>query len=162
MPVKRKNFDLISKRIDGLEGATRNKMRVALQESLEDGRDKLRELIDQRGTGRTWYGGWGSMPHGTPGRTGSSPGRNATGKMRDSATFEMSADSKYRVRGRFGWLGRLGDSKYMPMQDQGFTHWLTGEHIEGMMAIRDARQYADEQFERRAEKVARELANFDF
>ncbi len=162
MPVKRKNFDLISKKVDGLEGATRQKMKAALQESLEDGRDRLRELIAERGTGRTWYGDWGSMPHGTPGRTASSPGRSATGRMMDAATFTMSNDTKNRVRGRLGWLGRLGDLKYAPMQDQGFEHWITGEQIEGMMAMRDAARYTDEQFERRAEKVARELANFDF
>ena len=162
VPVKRRNFERISKRIDGLEGAARTKMRVAMQDSLEDGRDRLRELISERGTGRSWYGDWGSMPHGTPGRTGSSPGRSATGRMIDAATYEISSDTKHRVRGRFGWLGRLGDAKYMPMQDQGFKHWITGEQIAGMMAMRDAARYADEKFEGRAEKVARELADFDF
>lgn len=162
MPVKISGFTRLSKSAEGLEGAARRKMRVAMQDSLEDGRDELRDLIEQRGTQRQWAGDWGSMPHGKRGRTASAPGRDAFGRMKDAATYEISADTKHRVRGRFGWLGRLGDGKYMPMQDSGFRHWITGEEIEGMHALRDAREYADKRFERRAEVIAKELADFDF
>ena len=162
MPVKRRGFERLSKVAKGLEPATRNKVRVAMQESLEEGRDELRRLIDERGTGRTWYGDWGSMPHGTPGRTASKPGRNASGNMRELASFEISADTKNRVRGRFGWLGRLGSNSYVIAQDQGFRHWITGEQIQGMRAVRDAAIHADQEFERRAEKIAIDLANFRY
>lgn len=157
-----KNFVTMGRKVGALESTSRTMMRGAIQESLEDGVKEARKLIASRGTGRTWYGDWGSWPNGQPGRTGSRPGRVASGRMLDALTFEMRPDTSGRVRGRFGWVGRLGDLKYAPMQDQGFKHWITGENIKGMLALRDAGLFADEMLNIRSERIAKRLADLDF
>lgn len=157
-----RGFDRVSKRIGQVGPELHRQLKGALQESLEDGRDEMRRQIETRGTGKTWVANWDSWAHATPGRRGSMPGRVASGNMRDMATFEMSGDTKYRIRGRVGWLGRLGKNKYFIAQDQGFTHHITGQQVQGMMILRNINNYVDDRFEERAEGIARKIANLDF
>lgn len=160
-PVIR-GFANISKRVGEAPAVLQLRLKAALQESLEEGRDEMRRLIEARGSRSPWVANWDGWKNAHPGRRGSEPGRVASGKMRDMATFTMSSDTKYRVRGRVGWVGRLGKNRYFTAQDQGFTHHITGQQIEGMMVLRDAARKVDEEFEKRAEKIARDVANFDF
>lgn len=82
--------------------------------------------------------------------------------MQERVTFEMSSDTKYRVRGRVGWVGRLGKDRYFVAQDQGYRHHITGEMVQGMMILRDIGAFVDDRFEERAERIARSIANLDF
>ena len=157
-----RGFDSISRRIGQVGPALHSELKSALQESLEEGRDEFRQRIANSGTGKTWAGNWGRWSHGHPGRTGSSPGRVASGRMLDRVTFEMSSDTKYRIRGRIGWLGRLGDDRYFVAQDQGFVHNITGQKVAGMMILRDINNFVDDRFEEKAERVAKRIANLDF
>lgn len=160
--VVKRGFERISKKVGDAGPALRRELGGALQESLEEGRDEMQRRIENAGTGKTWVANWDKWRNAQPGRRGSSPGRVASGNMRDSATYEMTSDSKYRVRGRVGWLGRLGKNVYFIAQDEGFKHHITGEQIKGMMILRDIGGFVDDEFERRAETIARRIANFDF
>lgn len=155
-------FSRISKRVDGLEGSTRDSMRAVIADSVKTGELTMADAIQTRGTGRTWKPGWSTstLPNAFYGRTGSIPGRVATGEMRDLVTSSVDADSKFRVRGRFGWL--RGMQAYFDLQDEGFVHSLTGQRIEGMHARRDAMEMAELEFQQGAERVAKAIADWRF
>lgn len=157
-----RGFDAISKKIGEVGPELHRQLKGALQESLEDGRDEMRRRIESGGTGKTWVANWDRWANAHPGRRASSPGRVASGRMRDRVTFEMSSDTKYRVRGRVGWTGRLGKDRYFVAQDQGFRHHITGERVQGMMILRDIGNFVDQRFEERAERIARSIADLDF
>lgn len=157
-----RGFDRVSKRIGQVGPELHRQLKGALQESLEEGRDEMQRRISNSGTGKTWVANWDSWAHAHAGRRGSYPGRVASGRMRDQVTFEMSSDTKYRIRGRVGWVGRLGEDRYFIAQDQGFRHHITGEMVKGMMILRDIGRFVDERFEERAEDIARSIARLDF
>lgn len=156
-------FRRISKLSGGIGGELQRQLKSALQESLEEGRDEMRRLIETRGTGKTWVANWDSWANATPGRRASAPGRVGSGRMRDEATFAMSPDTKNRIVGRVGWVGRIGaDRKYFMAQEQGFRHNITGQQIAGMMILRQVADFVDDRFAERAEAIALKLARFDF
>lgn len=162
MPVKLKGFERISKKVGMLEGVTRDEMRNVLEKSVEAGAESMRDTIRTSGTNKTWVAQWNNPPwkNAESGRTGSFNGRIASGEMLDKVVSSVDKDSKYRVRGRFGWL--RGSKPYMMYQDLGFRHAITGGAVEGMNAQRKAAEEADEVFQEGAERVARALARFDF
>lgn len=158
-------FTRVSRRVGEAGGVLHTRLREAMQESLEEARDEMRDRIAGDTGGKPqWVAKWKNPPWGNAhnGRTGSVGGRIASGNMIDKVTFEMSADTKYRVRGRVGWLGRLGKDRYVIAQDQGFKHAITGEQVKGMMILRSIGEFADNAFERRAEVIARDVAQFNF
>lgn len=160
MPVRKRGFQRISKQVGALSGVARDEMRNVIGQSTEAGAEAMRDRVRLSGTGKTWVGDWGGYPNGTPGRTGSFNGRIATGEMLDKIVSSVDTDSKFRVRGRFGWL--RGSKPYFMFQDEGFRHALTGQLIEGMQAIRQGNEVAEEVFQEGAERVARQLARFEF
>lgn len=103
----------------------------AMERSLEKGEEAMKEAIATRGTGKTW-----SHPWGRNGRTGSYPGRVDTGAMQGDVRGVVTEVSEKRVEGNLGWDDN--SPMYYALQDQGFTHVITGEDIEGMRALRDA------------------------
>jgi hypothetical protein len=160
--ITKRGFENISAKVGNAGGALRDELRAALQESLEEGRDEMQRRIQISGTGKTWVANWDDWKNATAGRRGSTPGRVAKGHMRDSVTYSMSGDTKYRVRGRVGWTGRLGDDRYFIAQDQGFKHAITGQKVKGMLILRDIGKFVDDRFERRARVVAQRIARLDF
>ncbi len=157
-----RGFDAISKKVGEAGPELHRQLKGALQESLEEGRDEMRRRIGESGTGNTWVANWDSSVNAHPDRRASMPGRVASGRMQERVTFEMSSDTKYRVRGRVGWVGRLGKDRYFVAQDRGYRHHITGEMVQGMMILRNIGAFVDDRFEERAERIARDIANLDF
>lgn len=119
-----------------------------LSDAAERGAEYVRYLISTRGTGRTWSGDWSRFPNGWPGRTGSTPGRVASGEMLDAVDSWVSSggsskDSKTRMA--FGFT--RARQAYFLSQEGGFKHNITGESIEGMHAISDANEFIRQQIE---------------
>ena len=112
---------------------------AVLSEAAARGAEYVRYAIMNRGTGKTWRGDWSRFPNAWPGRTGSTPGRNASGEMLDAVDSWVSSggdstDAKTRMA--FGFT--RARQEYFLAQEGGFTHNITGETIEGMHAISDA------------------------
>lgn len=108
----------------------------ALDRSLQKGEEAMKEAIATRGTGREW-----SHPWGRNGRTASKPGRIDTGEMQGDVRGVITEVSEQRVEGNLGWDDN--SPLYYALQDQGFTHVITGDEIEGMRALRDAAEVTE-------------------
>lgn len=109
---------------DGVEGIIR--------ENMDEGAKLMREMIETRGTGRTWKYPWN-------GRHGSYPGRDDTGHMKNSVSSNTTVSERGRVTGRFGWLGKRED--YFGFQEGGFEHVEAGITVEGMYAMQDSADF---------------------
>lgn len=101
----------------------------AIENSVEYGATVMKGLIETRGTGRQW-----TRPD-SFGRWSSSPGRVASGTMRDSVASSFNKTAKGNAVGRFGWLKNRED--YFRYQEGGFEH-PSGITVEGMYAMTDA------------------------
>lgn len=110
----------------------------ALEMAAERGEELVKYNIETRGTEASWSGDWGRMPHGTPGRNESSPGRVASGEMRDAVGSWVSRGVDGKTRMGFGWTNPATRRKYFIYQEAGFKHALTRGRVEGMYAIVDA------------------------
>ena len=80
---------------------------------------------------------------GTATGTKSGPGRVDTTLMIQSVKYRTEI-SNGSIVGEFGWLEN--QEMYFLYQDKGFTHWLSGEMIPGMMALMDAEAAARDEF----------------
>ena len=102
----------------------------AMQETVDEGARSMRNNIATRGTAKS-----------------GKAGRIDTGKMIndvDSSVDEVSTD---RVVGSFGWHEEnFSDRAYPLFQERGFRHYLSGELIEPMFALRDAQTQAETDF----------------
>lgn len=142
--------------ISGLDALTRisdsksilDRAEDALEEALEEGERAMKEAIATRGTGRTWEKPWG-------GRAGSFPGRIDTGDMQDDVNGEMLPRTTNTVSGRLGWDDN--SPFYYRLQEAGFTHSITGEEIEGMMALHDAADVAKRNLIQGLEQIGRSI-----
>lgn len=121
-----------------------------MENLVDRGADEMKQLIETRGTGRRWVGDWGSMPNGTPGRTGSIPGRVASGQMRDDVKSEVNAGTN-KVVGVFGWIDNT--ETYYLMQENRFFHRIGRFEVEGMHALRDAGRLIDQDFKPAMDKA---------
>lgn len=67
-------------------------------------------------------------------------GRIDSGDMIRDVSHRVDQMQDGRSRGFFGWLNAPNDpdKKYYVYQEGGFTHWRSGELIEGMYAVADA------------------------
>lgn len=100
----------------------------AMVKAIGEGVDYGKNVIETRGTGKTWQKPWG-------GRVGSYPGRVDTGEMLEEFRGEVDINRAETV-GKLGWTReQLG---YFLAQELGFTHNITNEEVEGMYALRDA------------------------
>lgn len=75
--------------------------------------------------------------------TKSGPGRVDTGLMIQSVKYRTEI-SNGSIVGEFGWLD--DQEMYFLYQEKGFTNWLSGASIPGMMALMDADAAAREEF----------------
>lgn len=123
----------------------------AMKEASEVGADVMRDLIRNRGTGRTWTREYGSYPNGQEGRTASTPGRVASGAMVDAVSSHHNPLTKGgKMTAQFGW--RTGDRKdYFLYQEGGFEH-TNGISVDGMYALVDAAEYAFKDLQKKAKE----------
>lgn len=122
----------VSSPFRAIKGVTEN---FDMEQLVSDAADLMRRLIMTRGTGKVW-----SRP-GPSGRTGSFPGRVDSGDMYSAVAHAVSGDGR---RGEFGWLDN--QEPYFLYQEDGFRHWISGEHIPAMFALQDAGAAAQQVF----------------
>lgn len=127
---------------------TMDRIEAAVDDAAETGKQVMREAIETRGTGKTWKSPWF-------GRTGSYPGRVDQGDMLKDVIGRVTARTSTYVRGLVGWT--KGSPLYYRLQNEGFRHVLTGESVEGMMALRDAGDAARRSLISNMEDIARSL-----
>lgn len=127
----------ITSKTTGLDGLDFNansfmdQVEGVLRESLEQGEVEMKQMIETRGTGRTWKKAWSGSS-----RTASTPGRVDTGEMRDAVEGKITERTTNSVTGQIGW--EEGSEAYYAYQDQGFSHRLAQREVPGMGALRDA------------------------
>lgn len=141
---------------------------IALQDMQMEiatmGRDKMRQLIETRGTGKPWTKPMRAKERGPIGslRSGSSPGRVNTGRMRDAVRVRFERGEK-QVRSAFGWIDAPADGeKYFRAQEYGMPEGIRqgfrkSVDIPGMFALRDARLYVVSQLPRLTQKYRKRL-----
>lgn len=125
------------KQLEGVAKSVDSAGQDLQMELAKAGRDEMVRLIETRGTGRQWKKPWRGRKSGRYKQT-SSPGRVDSGDMRNAVgvRFERGAQ---QTNVAFGWIRNF--ENYFGYQDQGFYHKQKGETVEGMFALRDARQY---------------------
>lgn len=119
------------------------------------GEEKMKQLIETRGTGDELWGYTVRNKNGTTRfkarplpakirpRSGNlkpsgGQGRVNTGKMRDSVGVRFESGGK-KVISAFGWIRNFED--YFGYQEEGFRHVQAKITVPGMFALRDARRY---------------------
>lgn len=107
-------------------------------EVASEGEAMVKEFIGTRGTGKTWARTY--YRRGVA-RSGSYPGRVWTGEMIGDIKEEVVKTSD-AIIASYGWLDNYED--YYGLQEGGFDHEVTGEHIEGMFAMADAADYTEQ------------------
>jgi hypothetical protein len=129
--------DNLIKKLDNTKTVAKQRVSGLTIEVAELGADKMRELIETKGTNRDWSGPWYSAKTNRY-RSRSGPGRIDSGDMLNNVTAQFQRGQK-ESRAAFGWLKKY--EEYYEFQEEGFTHWVTNEEITGMFALRDARRY---------------------
>lgn len=139
-------------------------------EAAKAGAEKMKEFINERGTGATWTSPKRAKESPPSGgfRAGSSPGRVNTGNMRDSVSFRFESGPEKTISS-FGWInsnvGRGDDGEYFLAQELGFTAggFRAPQEVVGMFALRDARLYVTQQLlPRLATKYAKRIARGNY
>lgn len=132
------------------------KINLAVNEAINDGAVVMRETIMTTGTKRypgtdsAWKSAWRGR-NSKELRYGSGDSRFETGKMLNAVDAKMLEVSSRKSKGVFGWLNTQED--YFVYQDQGFTHWITGDKIPAMNALRDAYTHAISLVEKRLKEI---------
>lgn len=117
-----------------------------VQEAAEDGKRIMREKIETSGLGVEW------SRADKYGRTSSSPGRVASGKMRDAIDSEYKRDGD-SAEARIGWLNEFED--YFGYQEGGFYHVNANRAIRGMNIMEETADELLEDIERKLNGVFR-------
>lgn len=126
------NFKTFSKDLQRSFSRFEACIQSAMDDAMALGVETGRDIIENSGTDRQWSREWYGRDH-------SGRGRVDTGNMRDE--FKAEVDNRRQgVEGKLGWVKEQED--YFFFQDEGFTHRLTGEYIEGMMALLGASEEA--------------------
>lgn len=101
------------------------------------GQEFMWDAIETRGTGKTW-----KKVHYKNGeaRRGSSPGRDWTGHMKESAETEVTRRPDSIVAS-FGWIEIY--EEYFGLQEGGFEH-PNGDDVPGMFIMADAEDFVME------------------
>lgn len=123
-------------------------------EVAELGAEVAREIIRTEGRNRTWARPWRSEKTGRV-RSGSGPGRIDSGDMLNNIDVQFQRGEK-QSRAVFGWVKTY--ENYYKFQEEGFVHWISGEEIPGMFAIRDSRRIMVNEAPKIAKKYARKIA----
>ena len=118
-----------------------------MRETVDFGEDRMKTMIETRGTGETW-----SRPS-KSGRTGSYPGRVDTGKMIGGVKAEVERN-RNSIVGQYGWIDE--NPEWHAHQEWGFKHAITGKFIRGMRSLRDSANEADEVFDTKMREAVQE------
>ena len=123
-------------------GEMQESAKIAIEEMqrelAEEGQKKMQEIILTTGTNKRWTSPWKSQKTGRV-RLGSGPARVDSGDMLKNVGIRIEGGRNFIARSAFGWVNEFED--YYGYQDEGFTHWRSGNKIPPMFAIRDARLY---------------------
>jgi len=113
---------------------------LVVDEAVTDGALVMRETILTTGTRRfpggqnAWKSAWRGRNSGEL-RYGTGEARFETGKMLNAVKSSMLESSNVKAKGEFGWLDT--QEEYFIHQDKGFEHWITGDKIPAMNALRE-------------------------
>lgn len=118
-------------------------------EAAREGANKMKELVETRGTGEGWSREFRAKEKPRRGnlKDYSDPGRVNTGNMRDLIRARLERGG-VRTIAAFGWIDPLADQdQYIRAQEYGFTKggFRPDQSVEGMFARRDARFYVQKQ-----------------
>ena len=100
----------------------------------DEGVKRTKQKIETGGTGNSWDPSWDSMPNATSGRHASSPGRVASGEMRDDISGSVSRTGSSIVSS-FGWIDKYQD--YYGAQEGGFHNLKANKKVKAMNALSD-------------------------
>jgi hypothetical protein len=134
------------------------KINLAVNEAVTDGAVVMRETIMSTGTKRypgtrdAWKSAWRGKNSGEL-RYGTGDARFETGKMVNAVKSAMLESSNTKASGVFGWLNT--QEEYFIYQDKGFRHWITGDKIPAMNALRDGYTQAITVVEKRLKEMFR-------
>jgi hypothetical protein len=84
--------------------------------------------------------------------TKSGPGRYDTGLMFQAVDWRISLPGN-KIIGEFGWLDNR--EAYFLYQEEGFTHYLSGQQIPAMFALQDAGVAAQQEFLKRLSEAVK-------
>lgn len=120
-------------------------MEELVLEAAQAGADKMKELVETRGTEEQWTKPLRAKENPARGsyKDYSYPGRVNTGNMRDLIRARVQRGPK-QVQAAFGWLDPFSpEDRYIEAQENGFYKggFRPGQEVKGMFARRDARLY---------------------
>jgi len=120
----------------------------------DEGVKRTKQKIETRGTGNSWAASWDSMPNATPGRHSSSPGRDATGQMKNDVTGQV-VNTGRSIETSFGWIDNY--ENYYGAQENGFNNMQANKKVEGMYALSDTAFEIINEAEKRLDVILRAL-----
>lgn len=115
-------------------GDTQTTLKNIVDVAVTEGATAMREITLNNGTNNDWGAFWPSRAFGR--KSSSTRARVDTGEMLNSIDSKILDSSPTKASGEFGWT--KNQQEYFIYQDQGFRHWITGEWIYGMEALRNA------------------------
>jgi hypothetical protein len=128
----------------------KDRLVTIVEETIEDAAVVMRDTIMTTGTNKQWKSPWRGRNSGYL-RYGSDEARYDMGWMKKAVKARMKERTQTKASGEFGWLDQQED--YYIYQDQGFTHWITGDKIPAMNALRDAATFARVTIEKRLRDI---------
>lgn len=121
----RSNLKSARKVLLAAEDAQLNRVERFVQRAIDDGADRMVEVIDTSGTG--WVG---------KGARATPEARIDTGRMRDSVSNQVTR-TRTNITGTMGWGVAGHDAEdYFLEQEEGFINPWTGEFVPAMLALR--------------------------
>jgi hypothetical protein len=127
-----------------------DRLNTIVEETIEDAALVMKDTIMTTGTNKVWKSPWKGRNSGYL-RYGSDEARYDAGWMKKAVKAGMRERGPKVFRGEFGWLYQQED--YYVYQDKGFRHYITGEQIPAMNALRDAATFARVTIEKRLRDI---------
>jgi hypothetical protein len=128
----------------------KDRLETIVEDTIDEAAVVMRDAIMTKGTNREWKSPWKGRNSGMV-RYGSDESRYDAGWMKKAVKARMKERTQTRALGEFGWLDQQED--YYVYQEQGFTHWITGDKIPAMNALRDAATFARVTVEKRLRDI---------
>lgn len=128
----------------------KDRLETIVEDTIDESAVIMKDIIMSTGTDKMWKSPWRGRNSGMV-RYGSTTARFDAGLMVKAVKARMKERTSTSARGEFGWLDSQED--YYVYQDKGFTHWITGDKIPAMNALRDAATYARTTIEKRLRDV---------
>jgi len=103
-----------------------------MEKAIQVGAESVQHVVDTSGTTKS-----------------GKAGRIIKGDMRKEVDSRITQASSTMVEGEYGWLEQ--SPFYWLYQEYGFKHWISGETIKGMFALRQSSDIAWAEFNRLAD-----------